>query len=379
MSDPNGWVLNPPTKFVTIHSLTSQAALNGQTAVVVGYLDDSRRYVVVPTLDQKRQVSLRADNLTPCGWLGSAKAQYQMLAENPVVRQQVVEVWDRQVKPKLPPVLQSPRRLAAAAAAVLLALVYLLGLSRTMLAISFVVMSAMVLGPILRQTTNPRDVARRVVPKAQELLRQSGLPLAARAASSPYSTGAVLAVFVALFVSGMIPPSNGGGGGAAAGPAPWTSSGWFPPSSTPIASQHEREHYYKLGFDDATAHRAFGESLPPATEPPAAAAEAERKLDETTLDLSSTVNEYAAAGRPSAPSYFGSSPPPPLRRKKMLGIGNVASIGFTGQALYRMGMSSGGDGRWSIATLYRNLALLPPWRMALLGLSVYRIASALLF
>ena len=377
MSDPNGWVLNPPSKFVKIHSLTSQAALNGQTAVVVGYLDDSRRYVVVPTLDQKRQVSLRADNLAPCGWLESAKAQYQMLVENPVVRQQVVEAWDRQVKPKLPAVLQSPRRLAAAAAASLLALVFLLGLSRTMLAISFVIMSAMVLGPILRQTTNPRDVARRVVPQTQELLRQSGFPLAARAASSPYSTGAVLAVFVALFVSGMVPPSNGGGGGAAAGPAPWTPSRWFPSSSTPITSQHEREHYYKLGFDDAAAHRAFGESLPAATEPPAVPAE--RKLVETTLDLSSSVNEYAAAGRPNAPSYFGSSPPPPRRRKKMLGIGNVASIGFTGQALYQMGMSSGGDGRWSIGTLYRNLSMLPPWRMALLGLSVYRIASALLF
>ena len=184
MSDPNGWVLNPPTKFVTIHSLTSQAALNGQAAVVVGYLEDSRRYLVVPTRDQKRQVSLKADNLTPCGWLESTKAQYQMLAENPAVRQQIAAVWDRQLKPRLPPVLQSPRRLAAAAATALLLLVYLLGVSRTMLAISFVILSAVVLGPIVSQTTNPRDVARRIVPQTQELLRQSGIPLAARVAAS---------------------------------------------------------------------------------------------------------------------------------------------------------------------------------------------------
>jgi hypothetical protein len=362
MSDPNGWVLNPPTKFVTIHSLTSQAALNGQTAVVVGYVEDSRRYIVVPTVDQKRQVSLRADNLAPCGWLDTAKAQYQMLTENPMVRQQVGAAWDGQIKPRLPAALRSPRRLAAVVATALLLLVYLLGVSRTMLAISFAILCGMVLGPVVRQTTNPRDVARRVVPHAQELLRQSGIPLAARVAASPYSTGAVLAVFVAIFVSGMIPPTNNSR--ASGAPAPtWQG-----------ASPHEREHYYKLGFDDATAQRDFGESLKSAVP-----SVPERKLDETTLDLSSSstssLNDYAAAGRPNnPPSYYG-SPPPPSRRKKMLGIGNVASIGFTGNQLYQMGMSP--DGRWSFDALYRNVSLLPPWRMGLLGLSVYRIVSAI--
>jgi hypothetical protein len=374
MSDPNGWVLNPPTKIVKIHSLTQQAQLNGQTAIVVGYLEDSRRYVVVLTSSpQQRQVSLRAENLSSCGWYDSAKAQYEMVTQNPQVRQQVITMWNDQVRPRLPPPIRqsSPQTLAVGIGVVLVVSMYLLGLSRTMLWISFAIMAAIVVGPILGGS--PRDVATRLVPRTQHLLRQSGVPLiATRVAGNSHATLALIVAVVAVFVSGMIPPSSRSSA---------SSPPMIPPHTTVSPGpQHDREHYYyKLGFDDAVSKHPFGHSL--ALESKKMAPTERKALDETTLDLS-TNSEFADdRSRHDPPSYYGSPPPPVARppRWGRLGVGNVLSMGFTLNTLYGLGLGGGaGSSSWTFSTFRQNLSQMPPWRMGLLGLSVYRVASIFL-
>jgi hypothetical protein len=398
MSDPNGWVTNPPTKFVKIHGLTSQPALNGQLGVVVHYLEDSRRYVVVLTRSspdpqqqppqqqpqRQRQVSLKGENLAACGMIDTARAQFEILTNNPQVREQVAEVWSRQVRPNLPPPLRasSPRTLAAAAAAIVLLSAYGLGPSRTVLWISFAALAGMLVVPILSTAAanggGPAGAARRVVPRAQELLGRSGLPLASRVASSPYATGALLVAAVALFANGMLPSA----------PSPSSGIGrrWFSPSApasvstSPLpATQREREHLYKLGFDDALAKHPYGHSLPQAAvadekAPP------ERTIDETTLDLSTSEFGGSADRRPPPPTenpppYYGSAPPARHRKGRRFGMGDLLTLGFAGNTAYKLGVEGGTDGRWTFASFRHNLSHLPPWRLGLLGLSAYRVAS----
>jgi hypothetical protein len=147
-----------------------------------------------------------------------------------------------------------------------------------------------------------------------------------------------------------------------------------PAGSASALSQDERERYYRLGFDDATAKRPFGHSLARIEPEPAA----QRVLDETTLDLSAET----PGGDP--PPYYGSPPPRSqnsssrFRPRAKLGIGNVLTIGFTLNTLYQLGLAGGAGGPWSLAAFRQNLSQMPPWRMGLLGLSIYRVASIFL-
>jgi hypothetical protein len=186
-------------------------------------------------------------------------------------------------------------------------------------------------------------------------------------AGSYYGTAALLLAAAAVFVNGMVLPRS-----------PYRASieapVLQPAGSASALSQEERERYYRLGFDDAAAERPFGHSLA-RIEPKSAA---EKVLDETTLDLT------AAPPGGDPPPYYGSPPPRSqnsssrFRPRAKLGIGNVLTIGFTVNTLYQLGLAGGPGGPWSFAAFRQNLSQLPPWRMGLLGLSIYRVASIFL-
>ena len=96
MPDPNGWVTQPPSTLIKIQNIAAKPELNGQIAIAVGYLDDKQRYVVVRCTTQE-QLSLKVDNLVKANPLDSMRGQFQLLQNDPKIRQQVSQLYQTHI------------------------------------------------------------------------------------------------------------------------------------------------------------------------------------------------------------------------------------------------------------------------------------------
>jgi len=303
-----------PTTFVKISGVTSRSELNGRIGLVLAYARDRGRYVVVlaPSGDsdssdpasssdpqRQPQVALKPENLAKAGYVDAATAQYRLL-----------------IRPQLGPALQAirqktgirkPEYLAAIIVAVLVLLVYLLGFSRTLLLLSFAMLTYLIVwGPDLDPSTAaPRgsSLRQRSVHRIRAVLRQSGYPMAGRIADNDWLLGGVVLLAVYIFLSGMFPPelrarlyarlassgllprtlteyfpagsgatipsTTAGGGGAGSATLSvlskwWRSTPFKQPTTAPgaaVVPAIQQEYYYRLGFDDALQQRSFGHSL----------------------------------------------------------------------------------------------------------------------
>eukprot|EP00581_Thalassiosira_minuscula_P015186 CAMPEP_0183715392 /NCGR_PEP_ID=MMETSP0737-20130205/9631_1 /TAXON_ID=385413 /ORGANISM="Thalassiosira miniscula, Strain CCMP1093" /LENGTH=398 /DNA_ID=CAMNT_0025944483 /DNA_START=28 /DNA_END=1224 /DNA_ORIENTATION=- len=124
--------------------------------------------------------------------------------------------------------------------------------------------------------------------------------------------------------------------------------------------KYDLEHIYKLGFDDAKSGNEFGTSLP------------------------EDIIKYNAQEESLPPRYdnadnfdWAYNPPPPPPKKSSLGMGMMLSM-FT---LYRFGKETftGPDGRVVLEPAYMMAQLrnMEPWRLGLMGMSLYRVVTGL--
>lgn len=390
-NDPRGWVQSPPTTFVQVVH-TSQAALNHQFALVVAYEASKDRYIVVLT-ETQRQLALKPDNLQVCSKLEQFRAQYQMIRNSPEIQHQLRAVWG-QVQ-RVAPFLRTPQQLFVGVGAILLVSFYLLGFSRTLLWLSFAAMVALVVGPIY--TSNVRELLWIRIPnRLKVLLRQSQWPFANYIADRDYLLAGLVAVVLAVFVSGMLPRNaTNATASASADPSSWMSR-YLSPSSSSIATSpttaiprtaldREQQNLYKLGFDDATNLLPFGHSLKLEAAAGTGMPLPPRTLDETTLDLETSATTGGPASYNKYPDSGTSPVPPPTprhssrraSRQQLFSIPNLMTLAYTGNTLYQLGLVPGTNDTWNFHVFQRNIAVLPPWKLGLMALSLYRVVSSL--
>ena len=353
-SDPSGLVSNPPTTIVQIQG-TARDDINGKLGIVVQYNQDRGRYLVHLTATQAT-VAMKPDNLKKAGYMGMAQAQYEQLKNDPNVRRMITEATARFLPPGV-----SLQKAGMGLVVVLVLLVLLLGFSRTLMLLSFGMMVLMVIGPDL--VGPPGDGGRmativRNAPGRFQTIVRDQFPGGSYIADKPYAVAGLAAMLVVFFVKSMMPPSAAAAAGASMPFFNSDNSGGGTVPHRALLTRKTMEEYYKFGFDDATAQKDFGTSLP--AEVPASAAGVG---DDPMMD---DLPDYPMPPLPSNGGMFG----------KMLSISNAMSIMFLGRTVMELGKDA--DGSWQFALFRQNVTTLEPMKMGLLGLSVYRLVSAFL-
>eukprot|EP00977_Amphora_coffeiformis_P009264 scaffold2103_cov185-Amphora_coffeaeformis.AAC.9 len=344
MSDPNGWVTNPPATIVKVVN-TSREVLNGKLGIVLAYQSDRGRYVIAMAVSQE-QVSLKPDNLVKGSWMEQLQAQYEFMKNNPQVQQQL-QTYYRRVQQMTG---QKPEYVAAAAGVVLLACIYFFGFSRIMLVVSFAMLVALVVQPDLASGRSARDVVRNAPMRFKETIRQNVPMIGHRIANSNMLTGLVFGVMMFFFVNALV-----GGGGASRAAAPMTPGGGaatpYVPTTKPVMDRKMLEDYYKMGFYDGKDGLDFGTSLP--------------------------VVEIELPKGVDAGSNFDWVPPPvaptPSILSKLTNWSSMLSLYVVGSTLYKAGQTA--DGGFDPQLMVANLRMLDAWKQGMLALSVYRLVS----
>ncbi|KAL3810412.1 hypothetical protein ACHAXA_007040 [Cyclostephanos tholiformis] len=139
----------------------------------------------------------------------------------------------------------------------------------------------------------------------------------------------------------------------------------MPSHARPTPPQYDFEHIYKLGYDDGKAGNDFRASLPDDIIKYNAAQEILPEQDQYDVG---TDYDWP---------YNPSSPPLPRSKKSSLGMGTILSM----FALYRFGkdLVTSPDGRLLLdpQIVMAKLKTVEPWRLGMLGISLYRVVTAL--
>jgi hypothetical protein len=396
-NDPNGWVTNPPRTFVKVINVTSKPALNGRCGIIISYSDDRQRYrlqlapVPVDTNNadtnsttgnpMPEMVALKVDNLVKASFVDGLLAQYHFLRHDPRILQQFTVYYDRFARVLPRPI--TPLYAFGIFGALLFLATYQWGFSRTLLFLSMMILLATLTAPDWWPTVMNHN-AQSMNPMGTLRLVWTNLPMRFRAMlreNVPYGYGNIIAdnvyltttaaiVFLVLFVYAI----RGSGGNKSpvdlsilADDASFTSSSHSHSASFPNRSTLER--YYKLGFEDAMAQLPFGKSMPPHIERELHGHGGNvRGADPAWSDnLSGPLPSIHRISEGNAPSSRGNS-----------GLLSKASTMMSVVYLYRTIMSLGADasGNWSHHLAMANLQTLEPWKLGMLGLSIYRIIGA---
>lgn len=357
MSDPNQWVTNPPSTFVIIQN-TSQTALNGQKALIVQF--QNGRYVAVLTkTPQLEPKSFQPQHLVKATYLQQMQAQYEILTNSPETQRQIQQALSR--------VKQSTgldaQYVVIIMAVALIASLWFLGFSRTLMLTSFSIMVAMVLLPAYLESSSLKAALQRAPDRMRMILRESQLPMAQTIASSNMYMGLLVALLVGFFVTGMLPKS------IATSAATWAKSH----SQQVTTSLADIERYYTLGFEDASEQKPFGTSLP---------------KEESSIISTSTVkphrapldavdHEFSTANGDYDYSNIIAPPPTSSKISSLFNISNFMSAGVIFRTVNELGRSPV-SGAFDIQLFMANLRSQPTWRLGLLGVSVYRLVSAII-
>jgi hypothetical protein len=368
-SDPNGWATSPPSVLVKVQE-TSKEELNGKTGVVLQYLSDKERYTVQMAVSQD-VVSLKAANLKKCSMYEQIQGQYDFMLHNPQIQQQIRGVYSR-VQSVLPAAVK-PEYLAIPVVLAIGALFYFLGITRTCMVFSFILLTGMIVGQdVMAPNASVRSVASNAPMRFRAFLREQVPYVGDRIADNKYMTAAFAGIFLFFFVNAMTVSSSSKRSTSGSGSGMFGSMFGSSSSSPPMTAnnQHPPDFYYKLGFDDATAYEAFGTSLPEPVAvpvPPPVLSDEWRIVDDDEDEFSTATpraggTQQAGGGKAASPWYTK--------------VGSAMSFYY----IYNAGKTLGDDpatGQWSYQRALVAAKAMEPWRMGMLGLSVYKVVSLL--
>lgn len=362
-SDPNGWVTQPPATMVKVVN-TSQERLNGKMGVALAFQQDRGRYVVLMTVSQE-QVSLKPENLVKGGWTEQLRAQYELMQNNPQVKEQISKTY-RQVQAFTG---VKPEYVGGAALVVLVACIYWFGFSRSLMVISFFMMMGLVVLPDLQNGASRDQILRNAPMRFKAMVRQNVPYVGDRIANSNILTGLVLGVMIFFLVNALVGGTGSGGarppppvspvvGGMGGTTVPYNMANVKP---APAVDRAMLEDYYKMGFEDAQAGKDFGTSLPP----PPVHVETPKGADGVDSDFAWPGSDYVppAQTKPSLLSKFTS-------------WSTLVSLFLVGNTLYTCGRTA--EGGFDPQLMMVNVRMLDVWKQGMLAMSVFRLVSPFL-
>eukprot|EP00980_Cylindrotheca_fusiformis_P003936 scaffold871_cov130-Cylindrotheca_fusiformis.AAC.13 len=365
MSDPSGFVTNPPSKYVKIQN-TARDEMNGSFGLVIGFSSERGRYILL-LCQTGSQVMLKPENLVPTSQLEQYQAQFQQLKNDPRIRQEIRQYYDKAQRQLGG---TKPEYAAAAVGVILLFCMYFIGFTKVLMLLSMMVLIGLIVAPDV-QTFGIRKwnlIARNFPRRCRETIEQT-VPAARGRVSDRIALGLVVVMLLMVGKTLVTPntPSR-----SAAPPAQQPNSA-FPPtySNTMIDDKFTSsmvdllQEAYRLGFADATDAAPYGSSSlealtqavkTAATAPPTAA---------TIPDID--YDPYGVPPPSSSPprSGFGSG--------GGFGIGTAMSLLLIGRTVYQLGMH---DGTFNVQLALANLRNIPIYQQGLLGYSVYNVFKA---
>jgi hypothetical protein len=334
--------------------------MNGQLGIVVQFQQERGRYLVHMTLSQTT-VAMKPDNLQKASYLEQATAYYQQASRDPQLQQILARLTAY-----LPPGI-SPKYAAMGAGMALVAFIYFVGFSRTMMLLSFVMLLLLIVGQDLLAGANSKTILRNAPMRFQTIVREQfpGGKYLVGKSYEKYVHMALAAFMLVFFVKSMMPVSS-------EATATSTSSTTTTTSRNLMLMNHAKmaEEYYKLGFDDATAQKLYGTSLP-----------ADLTTDDAGTSSSNNI-EYDYNNNNmnfDLPDY--PMPPPPRNNQggilsKLFSLSSAMSIMYLGRTAVELGKDA--NGSWSFPLFRQNIVTLEPWKLGLLGLSLYRLVTSLM-
>jgi len=343
MSDPSGFVTNPPSTYVKIGN-TARQDMNGKFGLVVGFSNDRARYVLL-LCQNGQQAMLKPENLSKASAIEKYQAQYQQITNDPNVKRQIITYYNK-AQQMLGGV--KPEYAAAAVGIGLLLMIYMIGFTKIMMLMSMIMLLGIIIGPDImttsRSAVNWKVVALNFPRRCKETIEQT-VPAARGRVTDKMAAGIVVAMMLivgkTLFTS---PPSS-----------PRIPPQAVPPATATViqssSSSSSIEQAYKMGFDDASADKPFASS--------------------SLQHLKTTI--------PSAPvndidyDYIPTAPPP--KTGGGFGIGTAMSLVMIGRTVMQLGAPAGGGG-FDVQLAMANLQTLPMYQQGLLAFSIFNVLRA---
>jgi hypothetical protein len=340
MSDPNGFVSNPPSTYVKILS-TAREEMNGQFGLVTGFSSERGRYVLI-LCQTGSQVMLKPENLGPTSSMEKYQAQYQQLRNDPRVQQQIRSFYDK-AQQQLGGT--KPEYAAAGLGIVLLVMIFVIGFTKMIMLTSLVVLLGLIVAPDVSSfgIRNWKLIVRNFPRRCRETIEQT-VPAARGRVTDRMALGLVvvmLAMVGKTLVSSTVraPPAS---------PLPRTPA----VAVSTISSSASLEEAYELGFSDATEKLPFGTS---------------------SLESLKTSPPNPPINHDIDYDYIPSSVPPKSSGGGF-GFGTAMSLLMIGRTVMQLGM--GPSGIFDVQMVMANLQTLPVYQQGLLGFSVYNVLRA---
>lgn len=373
-------------KTIKIVNLATRQDLNGHFGKVQTYKADSQRYTVQlasispaalaaaaragQSAPQAQTFDFKAQNLVAATFvdqmnskLQTMKSLFQSLIADPVIREQVRKAYIT-FQAKLPPGVK-PEYAGAAVLILTFLLIRMIGVTKFFMMFSLIGMVLLVSMPDIAAGADAKTCLRNFPSRWRETLVQS------TGFTNISEKVALIGLgFVILFSVKILLTPTASGGSTSGGRKPLTSSvdsstSWKP---TPELWKgfETAEDIYQLGFEDATAGKDFGASLPG---------------DADTVKLSFGTSSSPVSTDPSSTTYddwdsYESTPPPPPQKSRF-GVGTIFSIVSLMRMVKELAFTP--DNRPDLQLFIVNLKRMEPWRLGLVGLCLYQIISSLLF
>ena len=379
MSDPSSLI----SKTVVLQQIQIRPELNGKLGTVESYLPDKERYLVhltppftsqlaPPSTNATATMALKPDNLKEASFVDKGKANLKSGVELIQVLYKDERVWDEArrvyttVEQFLPAELRARgitlKHVGGGIGFLFLVLIYFIGFSKFILLTSVLSLLVLTALPDLMEMNNGGATGgdgaalKRIISNfpwrwRMTIQQNTGYSLTPRVANG--------ILVVLLLVCGKLLTTPLSKPTVVPKNSSYLSSD-YASTSRSVTEKMALEDIYKLGFEDAQSSKEYGTSLP--------------------SDIDDFKVTSAIPSRPASSSYDGdfdyySAPPPPPPKQSKFGFGTLMAIFGLLRAVHELGFVGG---RLEPQLLVTNLRSLPPMRLGLLGLCLYRIVSALM-
>lgn len=319
----------PPSVVVKVTG-TGRNDINGLLGIVISFNVERERYLVHMTRSQSTMV-LKKEHLSKANIIESYRAQVEQLRNDARVREKMSKYLNL-CRQFVAPLQLS--HVVGGALAVIVGLVYIIGLLRTIVTISLIILIGTIAAPDV--TSGPRTIFDNFPERARTVIEKQ-IPVLRGKLTNRQAVGAIL-VMVALCIQSLV-----------------VSTGRIdnkPRRSSPgnrVVDTIMLERYYNLGYEDAVKGRHHGSSLL-------------GNLQRDGKRWENISNEESGGGK-MRESVF----------TKLMNLRNIASIIY----LYRSVVELGTDQSTSLFSVGQLAANVQHhtewWRKALLLLSMYNV------
>mmetsp|Transcript_9789 Transcript_9789/g.13799 ORF Transcript_9789/g.13799 Transcript_9789/m.13799 type:complete len:373 (-) Transcript_9789:187-1305(-) len=365
-TDPSGYVTNPPSTIVKVVN-TARDDINGQLGYVTAYNQGRGRYIVHMTGTQST-TALKPENLVQGNMVDKAKANFQQMRNDPNIKRQLQEVYtvmDRKI-----PDPYKPEHAAIALLVLVVGCIHVIGFTKMISLVTLLILLGVILAPDLmaaassQQPPSIQTIAANFPRRCRETIEQS-FPSSAGKVTDKIALGIVVVLVVFVGKGLLTSPAKQARRTMEAANAAAANSTMGSSSSSRMMKQSSEflKQAYKSGFDDATSGKEFGTSLSQVI------ADYQENND-TPMEPLTTATPPNLDFDEGYNNYLSSQSP----KKSSFGFGTAMSF----FAVIRTGWELGRDpmGGFDVNRMVANAKTMEPWKMGILGFSVYNILRA---